>query len=229
MFTRAEALKQFATWGGALLLGGGSRRKRGPAHLMDAFYVPEGVGLNPSFDFLTGTIGTTIAAPFYLVPQNGALSIGSPIPLLTVPQSDAPTVLQRWSILAIYLPLALYVEGDVGGTAPSVCDLTIYANVSGAAVWQANQQVSLVSNGVANVVVAATAVSDDLVNPFTIGAGQKLSFSYTAVFNQDVTGLAIYLCSELAATPGGNFAPAPQLPGTIRYQTIYDRRLPGRG
>lgn len=227
MFTRAEVLKQFAGWSGGLLLGAHHHRRH-QSRLMGTFYVPEGVGLNTGFDFTNGPIGTTLAAPFFLVPPSGAVPIGNPIPLLTVPQSDAPNLLQRWRILAIYLPLAIYVEGDIGGTTPSICNLTISAYINGAAVWQANQQVALGSNGVANVAVAAAVVSDDLVNPFILGPGQTLSFGYTAVFNQDATALAIYLCSELASTPGGNFAPAPQLPGTIRYEVVYDRRLPGR-
>lgn len=217
MLTRAEALKRFAAWGGALLLGGADYQRHGPRRLMGSFFVPASSGIENGFTITALSAGQTASGLFYTTPF--PFVIGTAYPLTTAPTSDGPNIMQRWQILAFYLPIA--VNGSGFSTTPATCVLTLSAMVNGETRWANSQTIPLLDGS------GSVLVSDDLVNPFELTAGQRLTFGYSIRFDQTLGGVDPYsVAIGLSTTTLGNntFEPA-----SVRYAVNYDRRLPGRG
>lgn len=211
MLTRAQALKQFAAFGGVLLLGGDGRRRR---HEMSEFMVPVGQ-LEPAPDVAAGipTTGVFIDA-----------ITGSPT---MVPTSDGPSILQTWLIQRIALPISMFAKPG-GANNPTTCNFTLAATIFGSTVWQLQTSISLVTTTIASTtyVMGSSLVADDLINPFDLRAGQKLGFNASAIFDQQAVAISIFLGSGEEVTPSS--VSYPTIPGTVRYTTLYDPRLRGR-
>jgi hypothetical protein len=166
---------------------------------MPTFYIPLAQGFAPA-----ASAGQTRSGVF------SDITTGIPI---AIPQTDAPNILQRWTINSIYAPVAIQLST---GT-PANFQLGISALINETAVWaqQANSQIFGTTT--------SQVLTGDLFNPLEFNAGQKLTFRWQVAF--DFVGL-----TTAVIFIGGNIGDTglQPLPGVVNYDVAYSPAL-GRG
>ncbi len=168
---------------------------------MPTFYIPLGFSTLPALN----PAGSTLSGTFN---QSGTL-----IPI-AVPQANAPSILQRWTLTSIYAPYAIVL---LGAAAPVNYQLGVSALINETPVWaqQANGQLFGTDANTSQV------LAGDLFNPLDLNAGQKLTFAWQLVLD------AAVLVGAGGIWIGGSYGAGgiQPVPGVVNYDVAYHPAL----